>query len=1179
MKGKIIAILITVSMIFSMLPFGALAADFSDMPNDWSTEALMAAVSNGLLKGDPDGKIDPKGNVTRAQMAAVISRAFGTKALASLDGFSDVSADKWFYTDMQKAVAMKVILGDGGKLMPDNQITRQEVFAVLARGFKISSGEASDLAAFTDASQVASWALPSVAGLVKAGYVKGDGNLLEPGKTITRAEFAQILFNMVSAYVGASVTGTNFDGNVVIFNEGVRLANLTVKGDLIIGDGVGDGDVYLENVTINGRLIVRGGGANSIHIIGSSNASSIIITKTIDGAVRVVTEDGAEVSVIVVEEEGDEVIIEGTIGTVKIEAPDTKVVLQNATVNNVVVDAENTNIAAAETVTVSNISIAAENTLITTSATAVISNVNVAAENTVISGTGKVENANITANNTEIDTVGTHVNVASDVTGTVSNGENVSGGESGTTKGDGGIIPDGPGPDDGGNGGNGGGPEPYYPPVYTVTFNTTGGSTIEPVDVQDASPVVKPADPTKTGYEFAGWYTAATGGTLWDFTTAITADTTLYATWVSVVSTEAELRAAIKAGEPTIKLLNNITITKQASGTTDEVAGYLPIIGSVTIDGDGHSIIAGTNVARVFNIEGAASGYQLTASGSVITLKNLTVNNPNTMSNSRAVSFTSATDITLNLENCDLSAQYYCINIGVYNTGTVINAEDSDIAGWCAVQTWSPDVTATFDNCVLTGHNFTTNPASNTFATIVINADSEDQASDTAWTFNDCTITATTANTSVQHLFRIGAPADNTNITLNGSTLNPCGTASAVYMYSGALDTTFTVSNAAELKAALVAGTQNENVSVYLSDDINIGGAWTPIGSATTPFIGDFYGEDHTVSGFTVSASVNGPTGFFAVIKDGSVSDLSLNGSVAITNIGWAGILAGTIKNTVIDNCNTAGTISATGGPAQIAGIVEDVREGSTIQNSTNAATVSYTNSASWAYAGGIAGEVTGGSLISNCDNTGAVSISYGGTPAGDDSISVGGIAAVLREDSTIEDCTNTGAVTGNGTPYSFVGGIVGSTDDGHENTEISGCSNSGVVASSGAEYAAVGGIIGSIYVYSSDLTINSCSNTGNIVVSAADFYVGGIAGEVYSCEDGGIIYPQTITNCSVSGAITVTLSGTAQYSSAVGNIAGWVYDMTYLTFTGNTGTMTISAAAEVDVNTGGSGQIGVVAV
>lgn len=72
------------------------------------------------------------------------------------------------------------------------------------------------------------------------------------------------------------------------------------------------------------------------------------------------------------------------------------------------------------------------------------------------------------------------------------------------------------------------------PQKFTVTFDSNGGSAVKSVEVENDKTVAKPTDPTREGYTFAGWFTAKDGGTLFDFTTKITAATTLYAHWTAV---------------------------------------------------------------------------------------------------------------------------------------------------------------------------------------------------------------------------------------------------------------------------------------------------------------------------------------------------------------------------------------------------------------------------------------------------------------------------------------------------------------------------------------------------------------------------------------------------------------------------------------------------------------------
>ena len=72
--------------------------------------------------------------------------------------------------------------------------------------------------------------------------------------------------------------------------------------------------------------------------------------------------------------------------------------------------------------------------------------------------------------------------------------------------------------------------------TYTVTFDTNGGSEVDPVTVDAGSTVTKPADPMKSGHNFGGWYKDSTLQTPWDFADdTVTADTTLYAKWNAIV--------------------------------------------------------------------------------------------------------------------------------------------------------------------------------------------------------------------------------------------------------------------------------------------------------------------------------------------------------------------------------------------------------------------------------------------------------------------------------------------------------------------------------------------------------------------------------------------------------------------------------------------------------------------
>ena len=66
---------------------------------------------------------------------------------------------------------------------------------------------------------------------------------------------------------------------------------------------------------------------------------------------------------------------------------------------------------------------------------------------------------------------------------------------------------------------------------HTVKFESNGGSAVEDQSVNDGEKATKPANPTREAYEFEGWYTDEALSNPFDFDTAITKDTTLYAKW------------------------------------------------------------------------------------------------------------------------------------------------------------------------------------------------------------------------------------------------------------------------------------------------------------------------------------------------------------------------------------------------------------------------------------------------------------------------------------------------------------------------------------------------------------------------------------------------------------------------------------------------------------------------
>ena len=278
------------------------ATDFRDYDRTaWYAEAVSAAVDNGLLYGKSATVIDPNGDMTRAEMAAIINRSFGCYVKADISKYTDVSKSKWYYDDIAMSVQMGTYNGRSASAMaPDSPITRQEAMTVVARALELDydSYSKTDLSVFSDRSEISNWALPYVRAMVGADYIHGRGKVLAPLDNITRAEFAQIFYNIIGTYITAKGTyDKDIKGSVLVRTADVELKDLTVDGDLIIGCGAADGKIVLDNVTVNGRLLVWGGGVQAVYCNNGTNMPEVVVAR-VDDAVKVIYDRDSTLAVI-----------------------------------------------------------------------------------------------------------------------------------------------------------------------------------------------------------------------------------------------------------------------------------------------------------------------------------------------------------------------------------------------------------------------------------------------------------------------------------------------------------------------------------------------------------------------------------------------------------------------------------------------------------------------------------------------------------------------------------------------------------------------------------------------------------------------------------------------------------------------------------------------------------------
>lgn len=328
-KKQTLALLLAGAMLVPNA-FAASPEDFHDFPTDWSAAGLRSAVQNGLLNGS-NGEIDGNGLLTRAQLAAIVNRAFGADKAADLSGFTDVRPDAWYHNDMAVSVAMGAFQGANGKLNPESPITREEAFAVLARAFGLD-GDASALSDYTDGDSVSPWAKSAVSALIDSGFVNGANGRLNPRSSITRAEFAKVISGMASTFADNGLSDT-VDGNVIVRSSGASLAGKTINGDLILADGAAQAD--LTNVTVTGRILIRGG-ADGVTFGNTSAGRGIIVHSdvsiagtadsiTVAGAAAVTVQSGASVGSITVNAENAKITGAGRVGEVRANADNVSV--------------------------------------------------------------------------------------------------------------------------------------------------------------------------------------------------------------------------------------------------------------------------------------------------------------------------------------------------------------------------------------------------------------------------------------------------------------------------------------------------------------------------------------------------------------------------------------------------------------------------------------------------------------------------------------------------------------------------------------------------------------------------------------------------------------------------------------------------------------------------------------
>lgn len=396
---KTLSILLAVALCFTMFATfvgaedvaGNALAAFTDAPatDSWKHAGLVSAVENNIMKGD-NGEIRPDDNLTRAELTAMMVRVLGAQNdKADIAHLVDVAIDAWYTDYIKSGVATKIITGSGNKMMPNDPVTREQAFAILARTFVLAAESHDTVNTFDDAHHVSDWAKDATAALIEKKVVQGgNANDIRPKDNVTRAEYAAMLDRIVGEYAkpGKSYAGQTIKGSIVITDPDVDLTGAIIEGDVIIADSLGGKEVAIKDAAVGGDLVVRAG---NVTVSGETSVGKVVYGNPVHSA-SVKAEDNVKADKVVVTENATEVKNEISAEKVEVSSSDANVTLGgNTEYKDVAIEGSNTEVKVEEGAKVEN----------------VVAN---GSSNTV-SGSGSVGNAVVNGEGTKVETPNTNV--------------------------------------------------------------------------------------------------------------------------------------------------------------------------------------------------------------------------------------------------------------------------------------------------------------------------------------------------------------------------------------------------------------------------------------------------------------------------------------------------------------------------------------------------------------------------------------------------------------------------------------------------------------------------------------------------------------------------------------------------------------------------------------------------
>lgn len=305
--------------------------NYHDIQSHWAKEALYNALQNGIMQGTSATMVEPDRNITRAEMATLMARAFEATRTANIGTFIDVKSGAWYYDYISRAVQMNLLNGNGNAMSPGGYITRQEAAVVFCRAYNLY-GYTANLKTYSDYNTIASYAVDAMAACVGANVMQGTGGRLNPTAPLTRAEYTQMMYRLVQHYVNSGVAfngGNSISGSMMITVPNIQLTNTSIGGNLYLGDGVDTGVTTLSGVNVNGTVYIRGG--SELRLINGSRVRQVVVYSP-SYAVKVDVDSTSSVTTTVVDTAIDTVTLTGNVGNVNLNTARVKLALVSATV-------------------------------------------------------------------------------------------------------------------------------------------------------------------------------------------------------------------------------------------------------------------------------------------------------------------------------------------------------------------------------------------------------------------------------------------------------------------------------------------------------------------------------------------------------------------------------------------------------------------------------------------------------------------------------------------------------------------------------------------------------------------------------------------------------------------------------------------------------------------------------